>query len=564
LPLFDIPKAQCLYAIPILSDFGTNSVAPDRSFQADSEQRIGNRWVRFLQLLFLAIALLDLDGPFVSAHNERQNQTFDISRHVFHEGWRALLAPKASFSLPGHEEQRFTIMQLEFPFHGLIGWPLTMATAHQRAVVRLVSLLFALASIQLLYSILRFWFRPAVAAAGTALWTTAPLVLHFGQVPMPDIVCTAGMLWSLFFALRGNLLGSSAAFLFAILAKVSVIVFGLPVLTALLLARRCRSARRIFHLSILWGLAPLSGLLSWILLLYLSSPPNQCTLFYVLAERGDIRTLATLNFYALIAGCLLPFGVGVLGTLALGSLRRKTAWMNPWMKWTILISNLGYLVLILRKIPEPQYLLPPLVWLIVAASPGIDCLLTRLRSRTLCRPALVLAIVLHVSLAIAFTCDLKASRVPDYTNIESAAALLPINARVVVVYRFYGASPAVWLNKNVFAVPDPDTLESKLPRLVAVGFTHLVILDMESRHDLRSLGALGLLKSTARLLGMRPSDSAVREATLTHYTEPSSPVRQFCDRRFLRLLERRWVILYSLGVGTNANSTAKSQPGAAP
>ena len=45
------------------------------------------RWlVRGAQILFLVVALFDLNGPFVSAHNERQNQTFGMAQHVFGDG----------------------------------------------------------------------------------------------------------------------------------------------------------------------------------------------------------------------------------------------------------------------------------------------------------------------------------------------------------------------------------------------------------------------------------------------------------------------------------------------
>ena len=52
----------------------------------------------------------------------------------------------------------------KFLFHGVIGWPLSKPTSHERAVVRLVSTAFALISIQLLYWILRFWLPPAPSA----------------------------------------------------------------------------------------------------------------------------------------------------------------------------------------------------------------------------------------------------------------------------------------------------------------------------------------------------------------------------------------------------------------
>ena len=211
------------------------------------------RWmVRGIQLFFLIIAAFQMRGPFLTAHNERQNQTFDIAQHVFHEGWSAILTPKASFSLPGYEARPFTVIRQEFPFYGLLGWPLVKCLRNEEFVVRLISIVFALLSIELVYLILQRFLAPAMAAIGAALWGLSPLVLQFGQVPMPDILCTTGMLGAFWFALNSNLPASSTCFLFAILAKVSVIFFGLPILTALLVAKNCRTTGDGFRIAMCW------------------------------------------------------------------------------------------------------------------------------------------------------------------------------------------------------------------------------------------------------------------------------------------------------------------------
>ncbi|MDB6108557.1 MAG: hypothetical protein JWR69_307 [Pedosphaera sp.] len=516
----------------------------DNSCGDGKSEREALRFVRLLQALFLLTALFQLDAPFIAAHNERQNQTYDMARHVFHEGWRAVLTPKVSFSLPGYEWRPFTIAQLEVPFHGLLGWPLARVAGHERMVVRLVSIAFALVSIQLLYLILRCWLKPAAATVGTAVWTTAPLVLHFGQVPMPDILCTTGILAAFFFALRGKLWASSGCFLFAVLAKTSVLAFGLPILVALLAARKCQCARDCFRCSILWGLAPLLGLSAWIAL-GLLAPPTPWTVLTIITERGDFGALARPSFYIFVLGCLLPFGMGILGALGFASaMLKKTPGMNPWIKWALIVANVFYLVSVVRKIPEPQYTLPLLAWAVVAASFGFQSLIDRLGGGILWRAALGAALGLHVLVVVIFACDVKASRVPNFTEIESVAGMLPVDARVVVVYRYYGASPAVWLNRNVFAIDNLPELEAELPKLQALGFNHLVILDLESRHH--DISRTGLVALARRLLRAAPGKSSPEEATLTSLADSSSPVRRYCDQRFSRLLERQHIVLYSL------------------
>src|SRR5271170_1309988 len=96
-----------------------------------------SRWmVRGIQRCFRIIAAFQMRGPFLTAHNERQNQTFDTAQHVFQEGWSAILTPKASFSLPGYEARPFTVIRQEFPFYGLLGWPLVKCLRNEEFVVR--------------------------------------------------------------------------------------------------------------------------------------------------------------------------------------------------------------------------------------------------------------------------------------------------------------------------------------------------------------------------------------------------------------------------------------------
>ena len=102
-------------------------------------RRRGQWVVCFFQILFVAILLSQIDEPFLSAHNERQNETFDMARHVYHDGWQSVVTPKVSYSWRNAIKQPYTAMLMEVPFHGLIAWPLTRITSHERAVMRLIS-----------------------------------------------------------------------------------------------------------------------------------------------------------------------------------------------------------------------------------------------------------------------------------------------------------------------------------------------------------------------------------------------------------------------------------------
>ena len=353
------------------------------SLRADSGrgERLANWSVHLVQLLFVAVVLLDLNGPFVSAHNERQNQSFDMARHVYRDGWKSVITPKVSYVYEGYETLPYMAALQEFPVNGLIMWPLTAVVGHERALARLVATAFSLAAIQLLYLILRHWLPAGTSAAGTIVFALSPLVLHFGQVPMPDIICVAGMLAAFLCALRGKLAASSAGFAFALLAKPSVIVFGLPILTALLIQRRCRSPWECARNAIAWGWLPLICLATWMSVLIAFAPRTAITISGILAERGHWVSLIRLKFYRELLGGIFGFGAGVLGVLGLLAARReKGPGMDRRIKWAIIISNLVFFLCVYRKVPEPQYVLASLPWVMLGAAFGLDYLLGKWRT----------------------------------------------------------------------------------------------------------------------------------------------------------------------------------------
>jgi hypothetical protein len=484
-------------------------------------------------------------------HHERQNQTFELAQHVFRDGWPAVWMPETSFSLNGTEAQPFTIAHQQVPMHGLLGWPLAKISHHDAASTMIVSLLFAAFSLTVMYGILRVWLPPEPALAGTVLWATAPLTLHLGQVPMPDILCTTGVMASFLCAIRGRLIRSSIWFLFAILTKASVIVFGLPILIGLLAASEWRSAGRVIGLSLIWGAAPLAGLLGWIAL-EAHIPHTVWTLVGSMTHQtvSDAPSVLSLKFYFLLVGCLVPFGLGLVGALALVFARWNMSSKIPnLIKWAVLVSCAAYLLCVVRKAAEPQYYLPLLACAVVAASFGLVPMVAWFRRWAFWRPILGLMIGIHLIVAFAFTWDLKQSRVPDFAEIQKTAALIPDGARVVVVYRFYGASAAVWLHHNVLAVSDAAELKAALakkPSLGELGFTHLVILDLASHHGAFVKLDLAAYLANAVRWAVRKPNSGTQAIALSNEALPSSPTRQYCDPRFPLLFEGAHVVLYRL------------------
>jgi hypothetical protein len=396
-----------------------------------------------------------------------------------------------------------------------------------------------------LYWILRFWLPPVVSALGAAIWATAPLVLHFGQVPMPDILCTTGILAAFWFALRGKLPASSGCFGFAILAKMSVIVFGLPVLVALLVARNCNSLRDFLRLSLLWGWFPLLSLATWEIVLYSFAPSTPMSVVQIWQEGKPWSLFAHLVIYKFLLGCIFPFGIGVLGMAGLlFAVRAEKSPMDARIKWAIIVSNLIFLAFVIRKVAEPQYVLQMLPWFVIGASFGLDYFLKKLCAGIGWRIGFGMVLILHILVALFFTMDLKTSRVHNLPDIERAGELLPPDARVVVIYRFYGAGPAVWLDRNVVPMGVPDRLEESFTRLQAEGFSHVLILDIESLHNRRSAKDPQAL--LARIIGAVGRAPSVENANMPAFTDPAGPFRQFCDRNFSQMFAAPHVVLYSI------------------
>jgi hypothetical protein len=507
------------------------------------------RGIVLLQILYFLIALPGIDAPFTSMHFVRQNQTYDVAHHVYEEGWPAIITPRASFSqaydpndtfspltLP---QQRYTIIHLEVPFHGIFGWPAAqLFPNHSRAIARLVSVAATLLLMVVFHRIIRRWIDPIPALAGVALFVSAPIIVHFGQVPTPDILATTGVAISFLYALRGNTAASSAAFLFTVLAKMSIILYGLPVLTALLVARNCRTAISFLTTAALWGAAPLLGIIVWIL----QSRHDPYGSWVVIGgfrpgSFGPITAhdLVDLRGYIQPAMFLLPFGCGVLGATALlFAARNHPPLMNIWLKAAIALALLLNYVGERIVWREPQYTVPVLFWLFLAASLGLPGLLALARKSGAWKITFTALLLLHLAIAANAIWFLKASRVPNFASIIAAGNLTPTDARIVVYAATPNASPSSWLGRNTLTVvplpnpPPPEMLsrfDHQLQTFSQAGFTYLLVFDAQEHRSLNPLAP--------------PSYES-------DYTSAKSPVRQHFDSEFQRVFEGNHVVLYAL------------------
>ncbi len=146
--------------------------------------------------------------------------------------------------------------------------------------------------------------------------------------------------------------------------------------------------------------------------------------------------------------------------------------------------------------------------------------------------------------------ELKASRVPSYPDIMRAGDLLPPEARVVVLYRYYGASPAVWLNRNVLPLGGqvPSDFPGACDLAYRSGFRYLLVLDIESwHHNKPGGGPLAMVGRVIKSLRKTPpAASTGSDDSLTGFTSPTSPFRQYCDLVFTPMLVAPRTMLYSM------------------
>jgi hypothetical protein len=147
---------------------------------------------------------------------------------------------------------------------------------------------------------------------------------------------------------------------------------------------------------------------------------------------------------------------------------------------------------------------------------------------------LLSAFAAHIVVAYVFAADLIASRVPDYPSIERVAHLLPAGARVALIYLHYGASPAVWLDRNVEKLKD---LDEDLRYLQSMNFHYLLILDVKSRYS----------SATARTPLSKMTANLTPQIAPSQFADPSSAERRYCDSHFRRLFDSRYAVLYSMG-----------------
>lgn len=474
-------------------------------------------------LLFIGIGLLQLAEPrFRSASHERQNQTVSMELSAadgagFAGFWRS---PRLPFSMADAPAQRFTVFRFEFPFHAALAYALRFLNWRGSSVYIVLSLLFSILSALLLSATLSRWGIDRTASATAAgLWLFSPLVLHYGQIPMPDILATlfwAGAIYALF--IRNSLSYSSLLFALALIAKPNIGPFGLP------FAFYFISRRSPFRL-LVWGLLPSLFLILWNLGLRWDLPGSQ-NIFtmrasgQIGADAGDLRTL---NFYVRVFLYPTLFGVGFMGLAALGVAQRK--WrisrdVRNFLLGSMLAMLFCYLKFTRFMWREPQYTLPFLYAMTLMVGLALPFAFKKIQHSLKWRWIFGCALLAQGVVSTQLTLDLKASRAPAEAELLAARQFLTEADRVLTLSPSYGASPALWLGKNTLEYfPIRGAAPASLGEFQRLGFTHFVVLD----YTLRS----GLFSSARSWTNVASQDPGLIKLLEPHLAYAGEHVRVF-------------------------------------
>ena len=201
-----------------------------------------NRWVVTLfvisiTLLGFALRLYKLDNPIADWHSWRQADTSAVTRNFVKDGFNPLF-PRYDALNPlneiGHNPNRYFFA--EFPLYNIITYFVYQGFGINDAYGRLVSAIFATATIPLLFLLVSHYSNKRVALGAAAIFAVLPYNVYYGRGTMADplhiFFSVASLLLVSKWLERNNviyLLLASASFSFAILTKPYALVLLLPI-----------------------------------------------------------------------------------------------------------------------------------------------------------------------------------------------------------------------------------------------------------------------------------------------------------------------------------------------
>ena len=274
-------------------------------------------------LLGLAIRLYGINLPLVDSHQVRQAQTAMMARNLYEDNMNIFRTRLDFFgNVPGYIIMEFPLM------HGITALLYYLFGVHE-VIGRLVSVVFSVGAMLLMYSLARQFLSVADAFAALVLYAFSPMNIFFSRAFMPESSMMFFMVGSIYFFLKW--LGKQTLTLyltavlfaaFACLTKPTAAVIFAPIVTAWFLKHRWNLLRR-FDFWLYMFLTMMPGIL-WAVYAYYFNKMNPCdnlgfgsNWIQLITTRGFVNLWLEPRFYTFVGGSiilLLLTPLGFIGT----------------------------------------------------------------------------------------------------------------------------------------------------------------------------------------------------------------------------------------------------------
>lgn len=289
---------------------------------------VKNDWVIVALIIFLGFAmrLYGANLPLVDSHQIRQAQTAMVARNLYEDNMNIFRTRLDFFgNVPGYIIMEFPLM------HGITALLYYIFGVHEM-IGRLVSVVFSVGAMFLMYMLARQFLAKAGAFAALILFTFSPMNIFFSRAFMPESSMMFFVIGAIYFFLKWLEKKSQVVYLVAIifaalacLTKPTAAIIFAPIITAWFIKDKWNLFRRFdFWLYIFLATMPL--ILWAVYANYSNSKISYCTWGFaanwaeIISTRGGIiGHWFSPKFYAFVGGSvmfLLLTPIGFAGTAA--------------------------------------------------------------------------------------------------------------------------------------------------------------------------------------------------------------------------------------------------------
>lgn len=316
--------------------------------------------------------LYGINMPFIESHQLRQAQTADIARNLYYDHMD-IFHTRLSFIGDGTKP---TVM--EFPLmHGITALCYCVFGVHE-IIGRLVSLLFSVGALLIMYGLARQFLPIIPSLAAMALYGVSPMNIFFSRAFMPESSMMFFMVAAVYFFFKwlkkkgacNYLLGIVCA-IFACLAKPTAGVLFAPILAVWFLKERWGILRwSSFWAYFICAAIPILGWAFWAN--YISGTnsdlPPEWNWLNLMISRGIWQPWFTFQFYEFVSGSIIlllltPIGfVGmIMGMFCITDKTQRSIlfwWIGAIIAYFFILSgpNSGHVYYQLHLLPPAAIL----------------------------------------------------------------------------------------------------------------------------------------------------------------------------------------------------------------